>query len=404
MVRVDSEETHVDLHRSDSMIDARQVYSGPALHGTLAQMLDRLSLGFLLVGEDMAVRYVNECSEIHLGVRRAEVTGRHLRDAVPTAWDSWFGEFHREVVATRAEVTVIAASPRLPGRTIEVTGYWVGSDVAIICRDVTAAQGTLTHLLEAYHSILDRFRRDELTGVLTRAALLEQLASRRAAAAAVGAVLFVDVDDFKTINDVHGHRAGDHFLRILAGRLAEQCGPADIVGRIGGDEFVIGVAATADRLMSERAEELSVRLRRSAAEAIRWDGAQVRMTISVGIAIDTGAESLVDLLADADADLYRAKRRLAATSPRSVGPTTCARPAKWARPNLTAREVEVLLSWCGIESKAATAKALHLAVGTVNTHLTRIRRKYADVGRPAPTKAALVARALQDGLIDITDI
>jgi DNA-binding CsgD family transcriptional regulator len=50
------------------------------------------------------------------------------------------------------------------------------------------------------------------------------------------------------------------------------------------------------------------------------------------------------------------------------------------------------------------AKALFLSLGTVNTHLTRIRAKYTSVGRPAPTKAGLVARALQDGLVDISEL
>ncbi|GGF91821.1 hypothetical protein GCM10007304_02230 [Rhodococcoides trifolii] len=75
-----------------------------------------------------------------------------------------------------------------------------------------------------------------------------------------------------------------------------------------------------------------------------------------------------------------------------------------SRPNLSAREVEVLLAWIRCDSKPAVAASLFLSLGTVNTHMTRIRAKYAAVGRPAPTKASLVARALQDGLIDITEL
>lgn len=74
------------------------------------------------------------------------------------------------------------------------------------------------------------------------------------------------------------------------------------------------------------------------------------------------------------------------------------------RPHLTVREVEVLLSWFRCDSKTAVAGHLFLSLGTVNTHLTRIRQKYASVGRAAPTKASLVARALQDGLIEIDDL
>ncbi|WP_415043051.1 LuxR C-terminal-related transcriptional regulator [Gordonia sp. (in: high G+C Gram-positive bacteria)] len=74
------------------------------------------------------------------------------------------------------------------------------------------------------------------------------------------------------------------------------------------------------------------------------------------------------------------------------------------RPALTAREVEVLRTWLLLDSKPAVAGDLGISLGTVNTHLTRIRAKYADLGRPAPTKAGLVARAVQDELIALDEL
>nr|WP_072805037.1 LuxR C-terminal-related transcriptional regulator [Rhodococcus yunnanensis] len=74
------------------------------------------------------------------------------------------------------------------------------------------------------------------------------------------------------------------------------------------------------------------------------------------------------------------------------------------KPILTEREIQVLTGWIRCDSKTVVAKSLFLSLGTVNTHLTRIRAKYAAVGRPASTKASLVARALQDGLIDIAEL
>lgn len=87
-----------------------------------------------------------------------------------------------------------------------------------------------------------------------------------------------------------------------------------------------------------------------------------------------------------------------------VKPSAVVRGPFAARPMLTDREVEVLLSWIRCDSKIEVAKSMFLSLGTVNTHLTRIRAKYAAIGRPAPTKAALVARALQDGLVDIAEL
>ncbi|WP_278262710.1 response regulator transcription factor [Nocardia sp. AG03] len=74
------------------------------------------------------------------------------------------------------------------------------------------------------------------------------------------------------------------------------------------------------------------------------------------------------------------------------------------RPKLSAREREVLLYWFQTESKAMVAQQLYLSVGTVDTYLARIRTKYAAVGRSAPTKAALVARAIKDGLITADEL
>ncbi|GAA1480646.1 hypothetical protein GCM10009624_10860 [Gordonia sinesedis] len=74
------------------------------------------------------------------------------------------------------------------------------------------------------------------------------------------------------------------------------------------------------------------------------------------------------------------------------------------RPELTAREIEVLRTWLVVDSKPAVAQELFISLGTVNTHLTRIRAKYAEIGRAAPTKAGLVARAVQDGLVRLDEL
>ncbi|MDL9936429.1 helix-turn-helix transcriptional regulator [Gordonia sp. ABSL1-1] len=74
------------------------------------------------------------------------------------------------------------------------------------------------------------------------------------------------------------------------------------------------------------------------------------------------------------------------------------------KPNLTSREIEVLRTWMLVDSKPAVAQQLFISLGTVNTHLTRIRAKYTEIGRPAPTKASLVARAVQDGIMTLDEL
>ena len=74
------------------------------------------------------------------------------------------------------------------------------------------------------------------------------------------------------------------------------------------------------------------------------------------------------------------------------------------RPRLSKREREVLIAWCQTENKDVVAKRLFVEPTTVRTHLQRVRAKYAAVGRPAPSKAALIARAVQDGIINVDEL
>ena len=97
--------------------------------------------------------------------------------------------------------------------------------------------------------------------------------------------------------------------------------------------------------------------------------------------------------------------RAVAVSATTDIPEVAAAPAvDRAKPNLTSREVEVLRTWMLVDSKPAVAQELYISLGTVNTHLTRIRAKYAEIGRPAPTKASLVARAIQDGIMTLDEL
>jgi DNA-binding NarL/FixJ family response regulator len=78
--------------------------------------------------------------------------------------------------------------------------------------------------------------------------------------------------------------------------------------------------------------------------------------------------------------------------------------ARQGRPRLTPREVDVLVNWFASESKEMVARKLNLSVSSVNTYINRVRIKYANAGREAPTKAALVARAIQDGLVSLEEL
>lgn len=91
-------------------------------------------------------------------------------------------------------------------------------------------------------------------------------------------------------------------------------------------------------------------------------------------------------------------------SGRTEGSADTGAATAYRAPKLSQREIEVLRAWLHLDSKSAVAHSLFISLGTVNTHLARIRVKYNEVGRTAPTKAALVARAIQDGIVSIDDL
>ncbi|WP_052666774.1 putative bifunctional diguanylate cyclase/phosphodiesterase [Nitriliruptor alkaliphilus] len=146
--------------------------------------------------------------------------------------------------------------------------------------------------------------RDSLTGLLNRAALHDAL-QRAIHGRRRVAVLFLDLDRFKLINDSVGHDAGDTLLIDVANRLRDSVRDDDVVGRPGGDEFVIvaSVADTAD------AEALAVRVTDGLAAPFDVAGDEIYVTASIGIVhTEAGSEPASALLRDADIAMYEAKR------------------------------------------------------------------------------------------------
>jgi diguanylate cyclase (GGDEF)-like protein len=249
-------------------------------------------------GAALTLRYHLGASTVEF--HRGRVAAR-ARTATTVLGDGWTVR----TSAARAETGVLTgAGPRallLGGLALSLLlgllVYVLGTGRARARRQVTIKTAQLRH--QALH--------DALTDLPNRALIadrVDQLLARSRRHGGSGAVLFMDLDGFKNVNDTLGHEAGDDLLRSVAARLRNSLREVDTIGRLGGDEFVVlidGESGVAPELVAERLLDVIGR-----PFELPGHARAVRVSASVGIATglrDTGAE----LLRDADLALYRAK-------------------------------------------------------------------------------------------------
>ena len=192
--------------------------------------------------------------------------------------------------------------------------------VHVLARALRAEDGTLTGVVGSMEDITDRkvmqvrlahdATHDPLTGLANRAHLVAELDRRLAASFSARdplAVLFVDLDGFKRVNDSLGHTAGDQLLVMLAHRLRDEARTVDLVSRFGGDEFVVVAEQTGG---PDGALGMAHRMLAALSAPAEIAGTQMRPRASIGVAlaVDAGATSET-LLRDADAAMYEAKSR-----------------------------------------------------------------------------------------------
>jgi two-component system, cell cycle response regulator len=211
------------------------------------------------------------------------------------------------VILIHPEAGVDAVVAALRDGAVDVwTREGVAPELIARVRVAYRSRQMLDLALRRYSDLEDLAYRDELTELPNRRGATRQLDVLISRARRHGhqlALLLVDADRFKAVNDEHGHAVGDVVLRELASRLRERVRGEDIVGRWGGEEFVVALPETTPDGAVAAAESLRTAV---GASPIAAGGATLGMTVSIGVAVWTG-EELEDLVARADTALYAAK-------------------------------------------------------------------------------------------------
>jgi diguanylate cyclase (GGDEF)-like protein/PAS domain S-box-containing protein len=295
---------------TERVLAAEQVRSSEARFHAL---FEQAPLGIVLLDDAGTVVEANPAFERLIGRDAAELRGTAIEDLSPPEDGAVAREPVRQLEAgQRSSVAVEQRFTRPDGDTVWVSLTVrrmdvVGTGVTLIgmAQDVTARrelEARLSH--QAFH--------DPLTGLANRARLRDQLDRALATAGQSPdrvALIYVDLDDFKKVNDSLGHASGDRLLRVIAERLLNATRGSDTVARLGGDEFAIlleNVRCEADVLVV--AERVGCAMR----TPVALEGQEVFVGASVGVARGSDAVGQAggadELLRNADVAMYVAKR------------------------------------------------------------------------------------------------
>ncbi|HTZ08270.1 MAG TPA: EAL domain-containing protein [Acidimicrobiales bacterium] len=265
----------------------------------------------IVVGPEGAISYVSPAFEAVLGYPPEESIGmeasRLLADGERDLLTTVLGPALSDTRPERAELRLRAADGSWRWCEVTVTNLLDApavTGIVVNLRDITERKDAESSRQAISDRLAFEAAHDTMTGLSNRPRFTERVTTALRGASAPLAVLFIDLDHFKLVNDGLGHAAGDELLVQAAQRLRSVIRPGDVLARFGGDEFVVlcehltgrdGAAQVADRLLSALAQPMIVA------------GDEVFVTASIGIALAGAGATAESLLRQADAAMYQAK-------------------------------------------------------------------------------------------------
>ncbi len=281
------------------------------MQDSLFGILDNVYEGILTIDEQGRIQSYNRAAESIFGYTPAEVMGRNVNMLMPEPYaaehDGYLARYQRE------------GMPRVIGSGRKVHGLRKNGEVfpmRLAVTEIKRGDGRrfigLVSDISTEEAARERIEFLALHDALTKLPNRAQFNTRLEALCAqpgdgLHAVLFLDLDGFKPINDTLGHEAGDEALRIAAHRLRHDLAANDFVARLGGDEFV---AICYDIASAEAALAIGNRLLAAVSQPMTLLGTPSRMGASIGIALlPQHGRSATDILTAADHAMYAAKRR-----------------------------------------------------------------------------------------------
>lgn len=316
-----------EVTHSDRWYDFRGVRFDDGLSFTWRDVTDRhLAVVDLASSEEQYRLLAENASDVVIRVEDGTIVwvSPSLADAVGWTALDWIGHLVSEFVYPDDLDQVTAEHARLPlghtrvarlrVRSREGSYHWTEThsrpyvDASGARRGLVIAARIVDSEVAAEEELERRATHDALTGALNRSEVFHRLGlvrGRRRRRGDAYAVVFLDLDELKAVNDGFGHAAGDEVLRMYARRIRQSVRRRDLVARVGGDEFLTVLDGVHD---IEEARTLADKIRLNVAAPVTIPGGTVASTASVGVALAATDESVEAVVARADRAMYQVKR------------------------------------------------------------------------------------------------